>query len=110
MDLRFYRYDEQSGRRGTCYSGEDPGGVTVARVLHAAPGEAEGGIGALARFMLAARGVPANEVPPLSPGGWYATGTWKRRGVWEKAGPFETAEDAIAHVRERFAPLSCEDI
>lgn len=70
-----------------------PSGITVAKVLRAEEGEAEGGLAALARFMLGAFH-PEVPQPPLSPAGWYWTGTTERRGIWRKDGPFATPEEA----------------
>lgn len=66
-------------------------GVTVARVRHADPGEAEGGLGALVRFMAGAFH-PEIPQPPLSPAGFYWQGTTEKPGEWTRpAGPFPTA-------------------
>lgn len=58
------------------------GACTVAVIRYAEAGEAEGGLGALARFLGAAT-APHVSQPPLSPAGWYwqATAT---RGVWTR--------------------------
>lgn len=73
-------------------NGQDQCGITVARVRYAAEGEAEGGLGAFARFMTGALR-PGIKQPPLSPAGWYWQGTVHERGVWTRpAGPFTTPE------------------
>lgn len=65
-------------------------GVTVARVRYAAPGEADGGLVALARFMVGAAG--AVNLPPPSAEGYYHHGTYERRGDWTRpSGPFHSA-------------------
>lgn len=69
-------------------------GVTFGRVKWANEGEAEGGLGALARFMAHAAG--AVDLPPPSPAGWYVQGTWNKRGEWSRpVGPFGCRADAI---------------
>jgi len=65
----------------------------VAHVIKAKAGEAEGGMGALARLMMSSKGIKS---PPLSPAGWYWQGTIHERGVWTSpAGPYKTAAAAI---------------
>jgi hypothetical protein len=71
-------------------------GVIVGKIRYAQPGEAEGGLGALIRFMGAALN-PQVSPPPLSPEGWYwqATAT---RGVWSPprlANDIESARQAV---------------
>jgi hypothetical protein len=80
---------------GNMWKGQDECGITVAHVQHADEGEAEGGLGALVRFMSGALqpGVPLR---PPSPAGWYWQGTVTERGRWTRpAGPFTTPEAAI---------------
>lgn len=78
------------GSEADGFDGED-GGVTVAHVRHAAAGEAEGGLGALARFMASARGIDLGEP---SAAGWY----WSAavRGVWTGPRMAESPEAAFA--------------
>lgn len=70
--------------------------VTVAKVWHAAAGEAEGGLGALARFMAGAHGI---DLGPPSPAGWYWIAA--RRGVWTRPALAESAEAAM-HAASRY--------
>lgn len=80
------------------WHGLDGAGVTIAEVRLAAEGEADGSLGAFARFMLAARGISDRATPP-SAAGWYWTGTTDAIGIWTRpAGPFATPEDAIRAV------------
>lgn len=80
-----------SSEDGMEHTGADAGGVSIAKVRFAKPGDIEGGLGALARFLS-----PAAARVPLSPGGWYWQGTVTMRGVWTRpAGPFDTAQEAI---------------
>lgn len=60
---------------------------TVANVTYAAEGEAEGGLGALLRFMGSLYGV---ELPPRSPAGFYLSSQTGEGGRWEVSGPFRS--------------------
>lgn len=74
-------------------------GITFVHVRWADEGEAEGGLGALIRFMAGAEGV---ELPPPSPSGWYMQGTFDRRGEWSRPiGPFHSADAAIVDALRR---------
>jgi len=76
-------------------NGLDFGVVTVAQVRYAKEGEAEGGLGALVRFMTGALH-PEVKLPALSPAGWYWQATIKERGDWSRpAGPFVSPALAV---------------
>lgn len=57
-------YEEGGGYKG------EYAACTVAKILFAKEGEVEGGLGALARFMLGSLH-PEVSQPELSPAGWY---------------------------------------
>jgi len=76
-----------------CHVGER-GGCRVAEIRHCAEGEAEGGLGALARFMAGALS-PERPLPPLSPAGWYWQAT-AIRGVWSRPQLAPSRLDAMA--------------
>lgn len=78
------------GSEADGFDGED-GCVTVARVRRAAAGEAEGGLGALARMMAGAQWVDLGE---RSAAGWYWTSAV--RGVWTGPRVAESPEAAFA--------------
>jgi hypothetical protein len=77
------------------------GCVTVAKVKKLEAGEAEGGLGALVRFMAGATG-SHKPLPPLSPAGWWWTGTPEQRGRWIKRGPFQSQAEAVADCTRAF--------
>ena len=69
------------------------GGITVAEVLFAEEGEAEGSLGAFARLFARANGL--TDLPPPSPEGWFYIATLEAPGVWcRPVGPFANATDA----------------
>ena len=79
------------------------GGVTVGYVKYADDGEAEGGLAALARFMVGALH-PEVTLPDLSPAGWYWHGTVDERGKWTRPdGPYPSSDAARDAARDAFA-------
>lgn len=90
--ISWYWEPEEDNGRGR-FTGLRDGYLTVARVDYAEEGEAEGGLAALARFMVGALR-PDAEQAPLSPAGWWWQGTTEERGRWRKGGPFATPEEA----------------
>lgn len=71
-----YTWEEQDDGS---WRGYYDGYLRVAKVRYAEAGEAEGGLGALARHMAAAHGLSQ---PELSPAGWYWVAA--RKGVWSR--------------------------
>lgn len=96
MSAEIFWYEDESG----CLKAEI-GACTVAKIRYAEEGEAEGGLGLLARFMAGAL-APGSVPPPLSPAGWYwqATAT---RGVWTRPALAESPELAQAAAEETLA-------
>lgn len=100
--------DAEQGGRVTGYTPRDcdecprASGITIAYLDYAEEGEAEGGLVALARFMVAAFR-PDVQQPPLSPAGYYWQGTTDKPGEWRKGGPFPTREAAQQACIEAFA-------
>jgi len=100
--------DEERGGRVTGYTPREcaecprAGSITIAHLDYAEEGEAEGGLAALARFMVGALR-PDAALSPLAPAGYYWQGTTEEPGVWRKAGPFATREAAQQACIEAFA-------